>query len=267
MDWILQIEESLRPQRDILKNHKLYSSISDLDSIRVFMENHVYAVWDFMSLLKSLQNNLTTVSIPWVPAKHGTLAWFINEIVVAEESDLNEKGERKSHFEMYLDSMSELGANTSGIEAFITNVQSGSSIDTILQNTSLDPRIKDFVNFTFETIASGKSHQIAAAFTFGREDLIPDIFIEVLKQSENLRFSTSSFRYYLDRHIELDGDEHGPLAIQMIKELCQNSEEKYKEVLNISQQALMHRIKLWDAIAETILNSSVPSKTSRFVDL
>jgi hypothetical protein len=260
MDWILQIEESLEPQRDILKNHRLYSSITDLDSIHVFMENHVYAVWDFMSLLKSLQNNLTTVSIPWVPAKDGTLAWFINEIVVAEESDVNENGERKSHFEMYLDSMSELGANTSGIEAFIKNVQSGSPIDLILRNTSLDERIKDFVNFTFQTIASGKSHQIAAAFTFGREDLIPDIFIEVLKQSENLRFSTSSFRYYLDRHIELDGDEHGPLAIEMIKELCHNSEEKYKEVLHISKQALMHRIKLWDAIAEAILDSSIQRK-------
>jgi hypothetical protein len=116
MDWIKHIEKSLQPQKEVLRNHRLYTSITDIDSIRIFMENHVYAVWDFMSLLKSLQNNLTTISVPWTPAKNGSLAWLINEIVLAEESDINENGERKSHFEMYLDSMTELGAETHDID-------------------------------------------------------------------------------------------------------------------------------------------------------
>mgnify|MGYP001293524532 CR=1 FL=1 len=245
---IEEIENDLIPLREQLQNHQLYNELKSLDDVRLFMEMHVFAVWDFMSLLKALQINLTNVSIPWTPRASASLARFINEIVHAEESDINEMGEAASHFEMYLDSMAQIGANPKEIKKLIALIEDGSDIVSALEQINIDPAVKDFVRFSFQVIESGKNHCIAAAFTFGREDLIPDMFIEILKQADTKNTKYNKLRYYLDRHIELDGDEHGPIALKMVSELCGDDPKKYAEVTEISQQALIHRIKLWDAI-------------------
>src|SRR5688500_7535225 len=97
-----RIQNEIEPLRQQIINHKVYSVINDLEDLRIFMQYHVYAVWDFMSLLKSLQINLTCTTIPWFPVGSANNRYLINEIVAGEESDVDSKGERKSHFEMYL---------------------------------------------------------------------------------------------------------------------------------------------------------------------
>lgn len=249
------IESELTGLRKQLKEHALYKNLQSTEDIKVFMESHVYAVWDFMSLLKAIQIDLTTVSTPWIPKKNSNLVRFINEITLAEESDFDKDGVIKSHFEMYLAAMEEVNASPSKINDFIKMIRSDISVEEALEKIALAEDIKEFVNFTFETIKTNKSHLIASAFTFGREEVIPDMFINIIdKASLENNTSYNSFMYYLKRHIELDGDEHGPLSLKMVLELCGTDNQKWKEVLETAKKALHLRIKFWSAIEDQIMN-------------
>ena len=247
---IEEIESVLEPLREQLRNHKLYNTLTSVSDIQLFMENHVFAVWDFMSLLKALQINLTCTSLPWKPVKNTNTARFINEIVLEEETDRNELGVLKSHFEMYLDAMLEVGADTGKINEFLENISNVESVFNTVDSSNISNAVKSFLRFTFETIETQAPHKIAAAFTFGREELIPDMFLKIVDSAGKDAYP--KLEYYLRRHIELDGDEHGPLSIKMIQELCGDDAIKWHDVLECSENALQQRINLWNHIAETI---------------
>jgi len=251
---IQHINTQIQPKRDQLLNHPLYTQIKTIDDLHRFLESHVYAVWDFMSLLKALQQKLTCTTTPWFATENTETRYLINEIVLAEESDLTLDGKRQSHFEMYLDAMKSCGANTQPMEAFLEAVVETQNIFIAIKQSDLHPNIKAFLDFTFRVIEEGQSHKIAAAFTFGREDLIPNMFTEILKNFK-INFpetDLSQLIYYFERHIELDADEHGPMAMQMISELCGDDSQKWTAVEETSILALEKRIGLWDAIEEHI---------------
>lgn len=249
------INAKIEPQKELLLHHPLYKKVQTIEDLQAFLENHVYAVWDFMSLLKALQAKLTCTTTPWFATKNPETRYLINEIVLAEESDLSIDGRRLSHYEMYIEAMQSCGANTTGIEHFLSEVDSLQNIFVAIKKSTLHPNIKNFLDFTFKVIEEGKAHKIAAAFTFGREDLIPSMFTEILKNfQENFpKTDLSKLIYYFERHIELDADEHGPMAMKMITELCGDSEQKWAEVEEVSILALEKRVGLWDAIEESIL--------------
>jgi len=248
-----QLESAISGTRQKLVNHPVYANIKDLDGLRCFMENHVYAVWDFMSLLKALQINLTCVSLPWVPVGNAATRYLINEIVAGEESDVDEAGVRTSHFELYIKAMDQAEANTEPILGLIRALQTGSTIAYALEDMEIPAAARNFMNFTFETIATGKPHLMAAVFTFGREDLIPDMFISLIKELK-VQFpdKVDIFQYYIERHIEVDGGHHAALAHQMTIELCGNDESKWQEATEAVKEALEVRVALWDAIHQQI---------------
>jgi hypothetical protein len=251
---IQTINQNIQGYKNQLLTHSLYEKVKTIDDLNCFLENHIYAVWDFMSLLKALQNKLTCTTTPWLPIGNPEVRYLINEIVVAEETDLALDGSRQSHFEMYLDAMQQCGANTIPVSIFLENIKNTQNIFVSIKQSDLHPNVKAFLDFTFRVIEEGKSHKIAAAFTFGREDLIPSMFTEILKnfQTNFPETDLSKLIYYFERHIELDADEHGPMAMQMITELCGNSEQKWKEVEEVSFEALEKRIELWNAIEEQV---------------
>lgn len=251
---IAQINSEIAEQKKQLLNHSLYQKVQNIEDLHCFLESHVFAVWDFMSLLKALQSKLTCTTTPWFATPNPETRYLINEIVLAEETDLSIDGRRLSHFEMYLEAMEACGANTSGIKNFLEEVQSIQNIFVAIKKSQLHPKIKSFLDFTFQVIEHGKSHEIAAAFTFGREDLIPSMFTEILQnfQKNFPETDLNQLIYYFERHIELDADEHGPMAMQMITELCGNDAKKWEEVENISILALEKRIGLWNAIEEQL---------------
>ncbi|TRX36342.1 DUF3050 domain-containing protein [Flavobacterium restrictum] len=252
---IENVTAKIAPYKRQLLHHSLYQKVQTIDDLHCFLENHVYAVWDFMSLLKALQTKLTCTTTPWFATKNPETRYLINEIVLAEESDLSLDGRRLSHYEMYVESMHACGANTRGIEQLIADVHSLKNIFVAIKKSDLHPNIKAFLDFTFSVIEQGKPHEIAAAFTFGREDLIPSMFTEILAnfQKNFPEIDLNQLVYYFERHIELDADEHGPMALQMITDLCGTDAQKWEEVIAVSVEALEKRIGLWDAIDEQLL--------------
>ncbi|RDI51292.1 DUF3050 domain-containing protein [Flavobacterium glaciei] len=252
---IATINNSIQPQKELLLQHSLYKKVRTIEDLHCFLENHVYAVWDFMSLLKALQSKLTCTTTPWFATANPETRYLINEIVLAEESDLTLDGKRSSHYEMYIEAMEACKANTDGIHQFLKEVDSLKNIFVAIKTSNLHPNIKAFLDFTFRVIDEGKSHEIAAAFTFGREDLIPSMFTEILRnfQANFPETDLSKLIYYFERHIELDADEHGPMAMKMITDLCGTDAQKWSDVEEVSKLALEKRIGLWDAIEETIM--------------
>lgn len=253
-----KIRDSIKEPREKLLNHKLYTEIKSIEDLQIFTSNHIFAVWDFMSLLKALQNNLTCTKVPWTPNKNSETAYLINEIVLAEETDISQDGKRKSHYELYLDAMIDIGVKVENIEKNIMLLSSSDSIENSIEKLDIHPKIKEFLKFTFSIIDEGKPHKIAAIFTFGRENLTPNMFNEILHEFQNnfTEKDISKLIYYFERHIELDEDEHGPMALQMVNELAENDPLKWEEIRDISIVALEKRIGLWDAIYDNVMKKN-----------
>ena len=239
--------------RNELLNHPIYSNLKSEHAIAKFMEVHAYAVWDFMSLVKALQIELTSVSLPWIPTKDNVSRRLINEIVLGEESDIDQQENPTSHYELYLEAMETIGAKTDRVKNFVSNVIECNDYKLAVSKSDIPSGAIDFMNFTFDVIDTKKTHIIASVFTFGREDLIPDMFINIVKSLNNKPGSkTNDLLYYLERHIEMDGDEHGPMALKMISGLCGEDKEKWNDAIEFSNLALKQRIKLWDYIDSQI---------------
>ena len=251
---IENIRRELSTFRNQIFSHPLYSKINNIQCLRTFMEHHVFAVWDFMSLLKTLQNRLTCTDIPWIPVGSAETRYLINEIVCGEESDIDEHGNRTSHFELYIRAMKQINANTNLISKIISDARDK---DFNLNKYEIPHGARKFLDFTFEVIKSEKTHVIASVFTFGREDLIPEMFNQMvadLNSSEGGNLSV--FKYYLDRHIEIDGGHHRSLSHKMISELCGQDEEKWQESLHFAKVSLQNRKMLWDSALDSINNES-----------
>jgi len=242
---ISELNKKLQPYRNEIVKHKLYSKLKTKSDIKKLMESHVFAVWDFMSLLKALQINLTCFEIPWRPIGDPKIRRLVNSIVLEEESDVDSEGNPASHFELYLEAMKECEAETSTIETFMKNLNKDS-------RPKINEDIDSFLNTTFSIIEGGKSHEIASAFTFGREDLIPDMFIPLIEGINADNNHLNKLIYYFKRHIEVDGDMHGPMSMEMLSYLCNNDAKKISESSRISKDALHARISLWNGIEKEI---------------
>jgi hypothetical protein len=259
-DWgetnpaIERLKDSIEPARQKVIGHPLYDQLNAMDAVVTFMEYHVFAVWDFMSLLKTLQRRLTCVEVPWVPSGPAGSRRLVNDIVLVEESD--ELGDGFiSHFELYLDGMRQAGADTSCIDAFIGLLQAGRPVLPSVKEAGAPEPVAEFVATTWGFIESAPVHCQAAAFAFGREDLIPDMFDQVAALNAELG-ALSTFVDYLRRHIQVDSEEHTPMAMQMVADLCGEDNGKWAQCEETVNLALAARTRLWEGILGKILEHS-----------
>jgi hypothetical protein len=251
---IQYIQDRIAPLQTRLNAHPLYAAIRTPQHLRLFMQSHVFAVWDFMSLLKTLQARLTCVSVPWTPTPLPASRRFINEIVLGEESDIFE-GRAVSHFELYLEAMDDFGADAQPMRDLLAHptTNGATSLHAFRSPASAPAEARRFVDTTFDLIRSASLPAVAAAFTFGREDAIPGIFRALVRELDAHSGKLSKFIWYLERHIEVDGEDHGPLSLSMVSDLCGENEQSWQQAADAAEAAINARLALWDGILNRIL--------------
>ncbi len=242
--------ESLRAK---LESHPIYAAVASLDDLRVFMQHHVYSVWDFMSLIKYLQNEIAPVRWPWTPGKDASVQRFINELVLEEETDMALPGQdgHTSHFMLYLAAMREIGADA-GTPARFVDLAGEQGIDVALASGLAPAPSAAFTRTTFEFITSGKPHTVAAALALGREHVIPSMFRAFLARMTVTEAQAPSFHYYLNRHVHLDEDFHAPLSLRLLAALCDNDAGRWREAQQAAEAAVNARISFWDGVMKAL---------------
>ena len=171
--------ESLRLK---LESHPIYAAVQTLDDLRVFMQHHVYSVWDFMSFIKYPQNEVATAlgsSLPPAPSAA-------------------------------------------------------------------------FTRTTFDVLASGKPHRVAAALALGREHVIPSMFRAFLSRMVVTQAQAPSFHYYLNRHVHLDEDFHAPLSLRLPAALCGGDAGKWREAEAAAETAVNAHMLFWDGVQKAL---------------
>jgi len=282
----------VEPFQARLATHAIYKRVQTLDGLQVFMKNHVFAVWDFMTLTKALQQELTCVQTPWLPPRNPLAARLINEIVLGEETDEVFEGEYLSHYVLYLRAMGEIGADPTPMLEFEESLRAGKSPADALSPLGISEATKAFVLSTLET-ARRPTHEVAASLLLAREDLIPVMFDRVVREMDRhsgvthravreIRKARSrlpsgvrsrlpslfkdrvqameqqhsdpraNFRLYLQRHVHLDGEEHGPMGRRMLMSLCGEDDQLWEEATLAARAALEARLALWDGVLLSI---------------
>jgi hypothetical protein len=247
----------LAPIEDLqreLNAHPVYAEVTDLADLRVFMSHHVYAVWDFMSLIKYLQHSVAPSTTPWLPRADPAVVYFINQLVLEEESDRFDTAtgaDYSSHFALYLKAMTEIGADATAPQRFVAQVQND-GVDAALYADSTPLPARYFSETTFCFIREDKPHAAAAALAVGRERIIPDMFRRLLAASGVDATRAPVFHQYLNRHVHLDEDFHGPLSMRLLDSLCGDDPKRLEEAATAAEEAVCARIRLWDGVLEAI---------------
>jgi hypothetical protein len=242
-----ELRASLEPRRKVLLEHPLYQSVDGLERLRSFMGTHVFAVWDFMCLAKRLQREMTSLDALWRPPRQPALARFINGVIHGEESDVGPDGEAISHCELYIEAMDEVGADSKRIRRFLDLLHGGVDVDVALAAAGAPPAARTFVRHTLSQALDGDAVEVLSAFLFGREDLIPEMFSRLLPRWRESR-TAKRFTYYVERHIELDGDDHGPAAQRALMELAGSDPQAWRSARRAAEGAIAARIALWDRV-------------------
>jgi hypothetical protein len=193
--------------------------------------------------------------VPWFPADNARAARLINDIVIGEETDVGPDGFYVSHLDLYLRAMADVGASTRQFDKFRSLARVGTSVEAAMKRTGVPPHVQAFVAHTMGLAQSGSTEEVLAAFFYGREDIIPEMFRRLQKTLPGARQDNDPLRhfiYYIDRHIELDGDAHGPMGRELLENLVGDSPQRDERALRAACDSIQARIELWNGTLSTL---------------
>ncbi len=264
------VNAQLAPLIQKIKNHTIYAAIDSLESLRIWMEHHVFAVWDFVCLLKELHHRFVTTRAPWFPPKDPYSAHLISRILIEEENDRTVDGQAHcSHFELYVQAMQALQADTQPMHYFLHRLKQGDILIAAMESVGLSVAIQQFVLTTF-SFFDQESHILAAAFVYGREAITTAMFTPLVQQLQRSippyqQALIQPLLYYLHRHIELDHHEHFPQALKILHHLAGDDEKKWHEIAIHARLALQARLDFLDHVQSSIQLKSTIQFPMNFV--
>ncbi len=230
------------------RDHALFSELDTSAKLVVFTQHHVFAVWDYMALLHSVRQGLGAGEVHWTPPIDSRSSRLIYEILLEEEAGPSLAGTPLSHFEMYLQAMRALGGSLDGIMGFMAELRAGARPEEVIDKYApLSSAL--FVRHTL-VVARASLPERIAALAVARERLIPTMF-PVLERSVAPLAGTADlapFRYYLERHIQVDGEEHGPATAELVERHARGD----ARAAEAARRALEARVALWDGILEAL---------------
>lgn len=253
--------ERIEPYQAQVLQHPIYEQLDTVAGIRRFMESHVFAVWDNMLLLKTLQQRLTCVVSPWCPPEDAIAARLINEIILDEESEEVRPGQYMSHLEFYIAAMEEIGAETQAIRLLIRQLQKGDTLETAIALSSkclghsISPVVQSFVLQTWKC-CQGETPGIIASFLLAREAIVSPLFSIMLHQIKCLEqvdaIPCVLLQGYCDRHLSVDEERHIPMGLELLDRVCGNDKQAWKQAEMSAISSLGARKQLWDALSDML---------------
>ena len=187
-----------------------------------------------------------------VPPRDPQAAQLINQIVLGEETDSGPNGEPVSHLELYLGAMREVGANTASFELFQTSLEGGAALAEAFDRAAVAPFVREFTGNTLQIAGRAPLLTVMASFFYGREDVIPRMFSNLLEKWHISADQAPMFVYYLKRHIEVDSDQHGPAAKAILVAATADDAQCGLQVLTAARQSIEARIRLWDGLLASL---------------
>ena len=255
--FLARIEEA----KQLLRFHPVYAAIRNSESLRIFMERHVLCVWDFMSLLKSLQTSLSCTAVPWLPPPFPEAARFVNEMVLREESDEIRPGLHRSHFEWYLEAMREAGCASDAIDRLVGRLAGGAALRDALQESGLPSESLRSTRHTLDITRRPLAVK-AAVFFHGREDVTARMFLPIVGTLEQNGLYCPTLLAYLRRHVEMDSKRHGPMAARLMEQLFAVAPQHRDEAHEAVWRVLDARRQLWDATLRRIQHAESARRRS-----
>jgi hypothetical protein len=151
--------------------------------------------------------------------------------------------------------MADVGASTRQFETFRSLAAGGTSVEAGMVRTGVPPHVRAFVAHTMTLAQSGSTEEVVAAFFYGREDIIPEMFSRLQKTLPGMKHDKNRLRhfiYYIERHIELDGDSHGPMGRELLDNLVAHSPQSNERALRAACNSIQARIELWNGTLSTL---------------
>jgi radical SAM protein with 4Fe4S-binding SPASM domain len=234
---VMKGHQGLQQAREAVVSHGVYAAASSPAVLRAFMESHVFAVWDFLALLRRLRGEISQ------PASSG----YLEEVLRAEESDLWEDGRSASHLDRYLEAMEEVGADTALFRAFQSRLAAGDAPDVALEAVGAPWPVRHFVSDTLSWASNGDLAEVAAVYLYSREDVLPEIYQRLLTVCEG-QGEASRLVEYLERHLARYGEDTASQAKHIMDQITGQDPKVWDRAALAAERALLARKALWDGI-------------------